>query len=105
LNTQDQPTIPTVQEMETQDLPSIPKVDEMKTWDREKVLRWIEQRDPNLLKDDDLESFKKADIIGRVFLVYDAALFQSDGVSRGRSKVLEDLVKEVNERSKFIPWT
>ena len=82
----------------------------MNTWDEEKVLRWIEQRDPKLLKGGNLKSFKKADIIGRVFVVSDAELFQSEGVSRGRSLALVDLVNEVNEvnevnKSKFIPWT
>jgi hypothetical protein len=90
--------------METQDLPATPTVEDMNTWDEEKVLRWIGQRYPKLLKGGDLESFKKADIIGSVFVVSNADSFQSEGVSRIRSLALQALVNEVNE-SKFIPWT
>ena len=85
--------------------PKIPTVDKMKTWDTDMVLRWICQQYPDLLKGDDLNSFRQADINGRDFVVSDAALFQSYGVSRGHSLALEDLVKEVKEWSKFIPWT
>jgi len=91
-------------EPNTQVIPTIPTVEDMNTWDEEKVLRWIEQRDPKLLKGGNLKSFKKADIIGRVFVVSDAESFQSEGVSRGRSLALQAVVNEVN-KSKFIPWT
>jgi hypothetical protein len=84
---------------------TIPTIEDMKTWDAHRVLWWICQHFPELLKLDDLHSFRQADIIGRVFLASDAALFQSYGVSRGRSLALEDLVKEVKECSKFIPST
>ena len=40
----------------------------MKTWDEKKVIRWIQQRDPSLFDDDDVETFLNADIIGTVFL-------------------------------------
>jgi hypothetical protein len=41
----------------------------METWDEKKVLRWIQQREPNLLKGDKLETFNKADITGSAFLL------------------------------------
>jgi hypothetical protein len=49
-------------ELSTQDLPTIPTVEEMETWDEEELLRWIQQRKPNLLKSRNLENFNKADI-------------------------------------------
>jgi hypothetical protein len=55
-------------EVSTQELPTIPTVQVMKTWDTEKVLRWIHQRDPNILKEDDVNNFKKARIAGGAFL-------------------------------------
>jgi hypothetical protein len=88
----------------TQVLPTIPTVEEMNDWDEVKVLRWIQQRHPKLLKGSDLESFRRAEIIGIVFMVSDAESFQSEGVSRIRSLALQALVDEVNN-SKFIPWT
>ena len=46
----------------------IPTVQEMETWDEEKLLRWIQQREPNILEGDHLRQFKKICIGGYAFL-------------------------------------
>ena len=88
----------------TQDLPTIPPVDEMKAWNMEILLRWIQQRDPNILEGDHLENFKKAYITGRVFLVADVDFYQTGGLPRGIGQALKILAGEV-KGGKFIPWT
>jgi len=90
-------------EPSTQDLPTIPTVQEMKAWDEEKVLRWIQQRDRNILKGDNLDNFNKADITGSAFLLSSFEFFKGCGLSRGASLVLNGLVNEVKE-GKFILW-
>ena len=89
----------------TQDLPQIPPVDEMKTWDEEKVLRWIQQKDRNILKGDSLDNFNKAEITGRALLASSFEFFKDCGLSRGASLALKNLVDEFKAASKFIPWT
>jgi hypothetical protein len=84
-------------EPSTQDLPTIPTVQEMKAWDEEKVLRWIQQRDRNILKDNNLNNFKQAGIHGRAFLAFSVDLFKSCGLSLACSVALQDLVDEVKE--------
>jgi hypothetical protein len=73
----------------------------MKTWNVEKVLQWIQQRDPNILEADDVDNFKKARITGRTLLAFDVEFFKSCGLLLAP---LRDLVEEVNE-GKFIPRT
>jgi len=73
----------------------------MKTWDKEKVLWWIQQREPNLLADDNVNKFKKANFTGSAFLLSNIGLFEHSGVSLGDSIALNGLVDEV--KSKFIP--
>jgi hypothetical protein len=92
-------------ELNAQELPTIPTVQEMKTWNEEKVLRWIQQRDPNLLKGDNLGNFNKADIMGRAFLASDVDFFHKTcGLSAGVGLALKNLADEVKE-GKFIPRT
>jgi hypothetical protein len=89
--------------LSTQDLPTIPTVQEMKTWDREKVLRWIQQRAPEILIDGDLKKFNKSGITGRAFSVSSFNFFEkSCGLSPRASLALEDLVGEIKE-GKFFP--
>jgi Trm5-related predicted tRNA methylase len=91
-------------ELSTQVLPTIPTVQEMKTWDEEKVLRWIQQRDRNILKGDNLDNFNKAGIHGRAFLFSSYNFFSKEcGLSPRASLGLENLVDEVKE-GKFILW-
>jgi hypothetical protein len=84
--------------------PEIPTVQEMEAWDKEKVLQWIQQRSHNILKDDNLEKFNKADITGSAFLLSSFEFFKSCALSPGASLVLAGLVDEV-KGGKFIPWT
>jgi hypothetical protein len=46
-------------DLSTQELPENPTAQETKTWNKAEVLRWIQQRDPNILKGDNLEKFNK----------------------------------------------
>jgi hypothetical protein len=82
-------------------LPAIPKAEDMKTWKVEKVLQWIQQRDPNILEGDDVDNFKKARITGRALLAFDVEFFKGCDLLLAP---LRDLVDEVKE-GKFIPWT
>jgi hypothetical protein len=77
-----------------------------------KVLDWIQEKEPDLLEDDDLKSFKKARIGGRAFLHSSREFFQSFcGLSPGASLALESLANEAkelttvkhSELSSFIP--
>ena len=91
-------------EPSTQDLPTIPAVQEMNTWDKKKVLRWIQQRNRNILEDDDLDNFNKAAITGRAFLDASVEFFNKFcGLSPGASLGLVRLVDKVKE-GKFILW-
>ena len=98
--------MPASLESEPQDLPEIPAVQDMKTWNKEKVLRWIQQRNNNILEDDDLDNFKKARIMGSAFLTSDVKFFQKNcDLSPGVSLALKNLVDEVMEGGKFTPQT
>jgi hypothetical protein len=77
----------------------------MKTWDTEKVLRWIQQRDSNILGEDDLDNFKNTRIAGRAFLRFDVEFFTNCGLPLAVAVALKDLTDEVKEESKFIPRT
>jgi|SRR2546423_11507804 len=90
-------------EPSTQDLPTIPTVQEMKAWDKKKVLRWIQQRDGNILEGDNLDKFNQAGIHGRAFLAFSVDLFKSCGLSLACSVALQDLVNELKE-GKLILW-
>jgi hypothetical protein len=93
-------------ELGTRKLPAIPTVKEIKTWDEETVLRWIEQSDRNILKEGDLDNFKKASIAGRAFLASDVGFLHNIcGLSPGASLGLKELIDEVKEEGKFNPWT
>jgi hypothetical protein len=85
----------------TQPLPAIPKAEDMKTWDVEKVLQWIQQRDPNILEGNDVDNFKKARITGKALLAFDVEFFDRCGLLLAPLKDLADDIKG----GKFIPWT
>jgi len=84
----------------TQPLPAIPRAEDMKTWNVEEVLQWIQKRDPNILKGDDVDNFKKSRITGKTFLAFDVEFLKSWGLALAP---LRDLADEVNEEGKFIP--
>ena len=90
-------------ELNTQELPTIPTVQEMQTWNMEKVLRWIQQRDPNILEEDDLNNFRKARIAGRAFLAFSVEDFKACDLPLAVAVALNDLADEVKE-GKFILW-
>jgi hypothetical protein len=87
-----------------QDLPTIPTAEEMETWDEEEMRRWIQQRNRNILKGNNLENFNKACIMGRAFLASDVEFYQTCGLPRGVGLALKDLADEVKRGVKFIPW-
>ena len=68
------------------------------------MLRWIQQRDENLLENDDLDSFITACIPGTAFLASNLEFYQRCGLSLGISLALELLVDEV-KNGDFIPWS
>jgi hypothetical protein len=89
-------------ELSTQDLPTIPTIEEMETWDKEELLRWIQQREPNLLKSRDLKNFNEAYIKGSAFLLCSFEFFhKSCNLSPASSLVLNRFVDEV-KKSKLI---
>jgi hypothetical protein len=91
-------------DLSTQDLPQTPTTQEMKAWDAETVLRWINQRDSNILaKKKNLNNFKKACIAGRAFLAFSVEHFQTCE-PLAVAVALKDLADEVKE-GKFIPQT
>ena len=97
-------SIPERTEVNTQELPTIPTVQEMKAWDEEKVLRWIQQRDRNILVEEDgLNNFKKARIAGRAFLAFSVEDFKACDLRLAVAVALKDLADEVKE-GKFILW-
>jgi hypothetical protein len=97
--------MPASLESEPQDLPEIPAVQDMKTWNKEKVLRWIQQRDPNILEEGNVDNFREQGFTGRAFLASNVEFFQQNcGLSPGVSLGLQDLVEEVKREGKFIPW-
>jgi hypothetical protein len=91
--------------LSTQGLPAIPTSREMKTWNMETVRLWIEQRHPNVVEKDDLDTFKKARIAGRAFLVFSIEHFRACGLSLPVAAALNDLADEVRKKGKFIPRT
>jgi hypothetical protein len=93
-------------DLTTQEPPTIFTVQEMKTWDAGKVLRWIKQRDSNILvEEDDLNNFKKARIAGRAFLAFSVEPFKTCDLPLAVAVALKDLADEVKEEGKFIPRT
>ena len=92
--------------LRSQDLPIIPTIQEMETWDKEKVLRWIQQRDSKILEGKNLDNFNKEDIAGRAFLRSSFRFFNKRcDLSHTASLGLKRLVDEVKKGGKFIPWT
>src|ERR1700733_1007881 len=89
----------------TQELPEFPTVQEMQDWDTGKVLRWIQQRDPTILEDGDLDNLKKARIRGRAFLLLSVESFQKCPLPVGVAAELKNLADQVKDKGKFIPRT
>ena len=74
----------------------------MKTWAQDQVLWWIQQRNHNILRGNNLENFNKAYITGTAFLASDVEFYQTCGLPCGVGLALKSLADKVKE-SKFIP--
>jgi hypothetical protein len=74
-----------------------PTTEEIKKWDGDKLLEWIQQRQPNLLEGDDLKKLKAARISGPVFLIAgDAKFFKNEcNLPIGTSVMLANLAREI----------
>jgi len=95
---------PMTTEVSIQDLPRIPTVEEMETWDEEKLLRWIQQRKPTVLKGRNLDNFNNAGITGTAFLGTSVEFFNKFcGLTPAAGLGLVRLVDEV-KKGKFILW-
>jgi len=79
-----------------------PTMEEVKEWDKDELLKWIQQKRPKLLTDDDdVEKFKAAKIPGDVFLTLagDVKSFQKNcHLPFGPSKGLANLAEEIARR-------
>ena len=67
-------------------------------WDKNELLKWIQQKRPKLLKGDNLEKFKAADLPGKVFLKHagDEEFYKKEcNLSIGPSETLADLAAEI----------
>jgi hypothetical protein len=74
-----------------------PTIEEIKAWDEEDLLKWIQQRYPKLLKDDDLTKLKRERVDGVVFLNHggDQKYFREEcNLASGTSERLANLAKE-----------
>jgi hypothetical protein len=77
----------------------------METWDEEKLLRWIQQRKPNIFKGGHLEKSKEVCIDDDAFLLSSLEFFHTTcGLPREVGLALKSLADQVKE-GKFIPWT
>jgi len=75
-----------------------PITQEMEIWNKNKLLQWIQQKEPELLKDENLEKFKAAHISGKAFLKYagDVQFFKKAcNLPIGTSERLADLASEI----------
>jgi hypothetical protein len=84
--------------------PKFPQVPVMQTWDVGTVLRWLQQRHPNILEDDDVNIFKRGRINGRAFLEFSVEQFQACDLPLAVAVALKGLADEVKE-GKFTLWT
>jgi hypothetical protein len=74
-----------------------PTIEEIEKWDEDDLLKWIQERQPNLLKGDDLKKLKEARISGPVFLIYagDVKFFEKGcNLPLGTSVMLANLARE-----------
>jgi hypothetical protein len=94
-------------ELSIQDLPKVPTVKEMEAWDNAALLKWIQQKKPNLLRREYLDKFRAAEFLGETFLrrAGNVDFFMKAGLPLGVSEVLANLGDEVKEEGKFIPRT
>ena len=90
-----------------------PTMEEVKEWDKDELLKWIQQKRPKLLTDDDVEKFKRAKISGRFFLTLASKMdfFKSEcHLPVGPSGELAYLAREIGgvkqgKLLSFIPYS
>jgi hypothetical protein len=75
-----------------------PTIQEIEEWDEDELLSWIQKKRKKLLRGDNLEKFKSADIPGSIFLKHagDRKFFHEDcSLPIGPSEALADLASEI----------
>jgi hypothetical protein len=79
----------------------------MMTWGEAKLLQWIQQEKPNLLRHEYLDKFTAARFLGETFLrrAGDVDFFMKADLPLRVSEVLANLGDEVKKEGKFIPRT
>ena len=91
-----------------------PTMEEVKEWDNDQLLNWIQEFRPKLLRGQNIENFKAAEISGRLFLkkAGDVQYFKNEcHLPVGPSEDLADLAEEMNAVNKqgkllsFIPYS
>jgi hypothetical protein len=78
-----------------------PIIEKIRKMDNEELLTWIQKERPRLLRDEDLENFKKAEVGGRVFLSLAGdwkALKEECNLSYDPSRGLANLASEVAKK-------
>jgi len=84
-----------------------PITQEMEIWNKNKLLQWIQQKEPELLKDENLEKFKAAHISGKAFLKYagDVQFFKKAcNLPIGTSSDLADLANETKKSKHCLSY-
>jgi hypothetical protein len=80
-----------------------PTIQEIKDWNEDKLIEWIKQKKPDLLRDEDIEKFKTARISGEVFLggAGNRKFFERAHLSFGVDVVLANLAGEIDKKSGY----
>jgi hypothetical protein len=86
-----------------------PAVEEVIKWNADKLLEWIQQKEPGLLEGDKLEKFKAQALRGKLFLTLagNVESFETKcHLPFGPSKELADLASEIagGETSKLLSF-
>ena len=94
-----------------------PTAEEVERWNRHKLLKWIQEEEPELLEDDQLEKFKAARVSGRIFLKHAGnpdAFEEKCNLAFGVSETLADMAADIvgmetahmeSKLLSFIPYT
>jgi hypothetical protein len=96
----------------------VPTVREVEDWNKDRLLKFIQQKRPHILEDDDdLENFKKAKISGKFFLTlagktefFEEKCHLPVGISGELAEVVKEITgaKTTIEQGKllsFIPYS
>ena len=75
-----------------------PTIEKVKKWDEDRLLGWIQENEPNLLKGDRAEKFKDGGVSGRIFVKHagNADFYETKcNLPPGVSETLADLASEL----------